>query len=186
LVNQSGYIGNAVSFDGIDDYGQTVSPIDLSAYDNIIVEALLYATPSGSTPGVYWKQNGAFTMEYAHSYLALADNGNDGWGIVTFGRYANEFYKNAWHHYVAVYNKSKGGGGAELMLYVDGSPLDRVHNPLVDKDNTDTFVNAVFSIFGTGGIVQGVGTPTSGVMQHLAIYHDVSEEEIITRSANTM
>jgi hypothetical protein len=125
-------------------------------------------------------------MEFAHNLLALANYGNTQWGAVTFNPTGNALYKNNWHHYVAVYDKSKGGGTAGLTLYVDGVALSRAHNPLFDYDTniTGTFSNDIFSIFGTGGVVQNRGVAsgyiTSGALQHLAIYHNLTTEEILT------
>ena len=115
--------GNAVYFDGNDDYAVTAAPLNLSGYHKIVVEAFvnynnvdhdslmweLTSNYNGSNTGF-----GYFTNHKLNTDM-LSLNGLTGYNTGVYDR-AGE---GQWHHVVTVFNKT--GVTDEVDLYIDGA-----------------------------------------------------------------
>ncbi len=175
--------GAAVSFDGVNDYASTASVLNLSAYNKVVVEALVYIpsypTPttsarniweygtdvSGSNGSFYYAGDGGVNGTTAAANVALL--GNTSYSIALYNRQSAA----AWHHIVAVYDKSLSSG--EVAFYIDGVLQTATSRPY-DFNNTNNFANLTLYLMSRAGT--SVFSP--GSMQHLAIYSDLSAARI--------
>ncbi len=110
--------GNALAFDGVDDYVNVPhqSSQDISAA--ITLEAWVYASSTTTVQNVICKSTQATNTGY------IFPRTDDGWGHTTFWLHIGGSWKslsapypsrNTWHHLAATYD------GAEMKIYVDGT-----------------------------------------------------------------
>ncbi len=177
--------GTSVSFNGTSSFGATASSLNLTAYNKIVVEALMYipsysntgktawefnTSVSASTDTFYYGVDGGVSGTDALSNVAL--NGDVDYSIATYTRptAAN------WHHVVAVYDKALATN--EVNFYIDGV-LQTASARVLNGNNTNNFGNRVLYLMARAGSSQF----TNGRMQHLAIYSDLSAGTIAAHSA---
>jgi len=174
-VGVSGKVdGTAVSFDGVDDFGVTASSLDLTAYNKIVVEALMYIPFYDSNiDRVGWQFDPNLSFYYgidgglgATTQSNLAIKGSAGYDVGLYSRPTT----GSWHHIVTVYDKSLVM--SDVSFYIDGILQDAVSRPLYDNNKGGFGDNlmSIMSRFGSGF--------TNGKIQHLAIYSGLSSEEI--------
>ena len=183
----SGQLGTAVSFNGVSNYGITASNLNLSAYNKIVVEALLFVDTFDATYRQAWEfgyssagiatgfrysySGGAGTASFDSSLFLRGNNGNN---------YATYLGSTAgWHHIVAVYNK--GASLNEVELYVDGILQTALTRPVpigANSDNTNNFgINPIYLMSRSGTSSFG-----NGKMQHVAVYSDLSDARIVAHA----
>jgi lysophospholipase L1-like esterase len=173
--------GTAVSFNGTTNYGVTAANINLTAYNKVVVEALVNFTnydTSGTLMG--WEfdtgQPGRFYFaskngNSPNNKFTPALSGNTGFN---YAQYTQASAGN-WHHVVAIYDK--GLATNEVNLYVDGVLLTAESRPL-NLNNTNNFGNALMYLMSRSGSSMF----SVGKMQHLAIYSDLSESKILAHA----
>jgi hypothetical protein len=153
----AGVAGNAVSADGVDDWGVTPM-LDLST--------------TATTTVALWVRR-TYTLDNNQVLFELGPNFNNsttGFGLfpdnnaacvgVFIGLVGNVDYSTRchtqpssgdWHHLAVIYDKA-AAGAAEIILFVDGvetpSTLTNIH------DNTNLFANDVLYLFARGGITE--------------------------------
>jgi hypothetical protein len=181
-VGASGKVGGgAVSFNGTSNSGQTASSINLSAYNKVVVEALLYFPSYDGTYHQVWESGPtAVSTGFGYTYDGSTGsgtesnvflNGNVGYNLALYTRpsVAN------WHHVAIVYNK--GLATNEVDFYVDGV-LQSVSSRPFNSNNTNSFGdNILYLMSRAGNSYYGAGK-----MQHLAIYSDLSEARILAHA----
>src|SRR3989344_5140942 len=148
----AGKIGQALSFDGTDDYVK--APINLSSTNKVSVsfwlfwpafandDDLAFEFTSNSTAG---PSTGGFMFDPNDSAAALVVylKGDVGQNYATYTRPT----ANVWHYYTAIYDKSQSTN--EVELYIDGlyqTPTGRVTN-----NNTNNFANDDLYFMSRGG-----------------------------------
>jgi len=148
-----GQIVGGLSFDGINDYG--LSPkIDLRDTNAISVTGWFkkdYADFNRDVKFFQFDSSGVDT-ERAYMYsvydtgagvcadkIAVGLRGNTGFNYSCY----NQPSSNVWHHFVAIYDKSKSSN--ETDLYIDGVLQTPLGRPL-NNDNSDNFSNSDFAL----------------------------------------
>lgn len=179
----AGQVGNAAYFNGTSAYAQSVSAIDLTAYNHVTVEFLLKADTYTNTdqitvefgPGTSAAGDFFFTQDNAGGFstdqLALL-SGNVG---LSYAQYL-KFSAGAWHHVALDYDMSKASG--EVDLYVDGilkTPGARPSN----ANNTGTFGNRTLNVMSRNA----ASLFAAGTIQHLAIYNGLDSTSIADHAA---
>lgn len=179
--------GTAVSFNGTSNFGATAASIDLTAYNKVAVEALVYFN-NYSTAGTLmgWELSTGIGNTTTGFYFAAkngdspnnkftpAVKGNTGYN---YSQYA-QASAGAWHHVVAVYDK--GQTTNEVSLYVDGQLQTPESSPLT-TNNTNNFGNQVLYLMSRAG----TSAFTPGKLQHLAIYSSLSSDRILAHAQAT-
>jgi hypothetical protein len=175
-----GRVGQALSFDGVDDY-VSISSLNLSG-TNVVTLAFWMKRPSFSVN----KNTFEFTTNF-NSFsdgfgffindtptcgpgdIEVAIKGDVGYNI----RCYNEPSVNEWHHYVAIYNK--GAPNPEQSLYIDGVLQTAASNPYTN-DNTNNFGNRPFFMMSRNGQSQF----DTGQLDDVRIYNRaLSADEVL-------
>ncbi|MCC6520488.1 hypothetical protein IT403_00685 [Candidatus Nomurabacteria bacterium] len=171
--------GTAVEFNGTSSFGATASTLNLTAYNKIVVEALLYTDSYDDTYRSTWEFSSNTNSQltaflYAQNQGSGANSanvmlrGNTGYNYALYTRPS----AGSWHHVVAVYNK--GASSNEVSLYVDGVLQTASSRPL-NANNTNNFGNFTLYLMSRAG----TASFSQGKMQHLAIYSDLSASDIL-------
>jgi hypothetical protein len=172
--------GTAVSFDGINDYGATAASLNLTAYNKVMVEALWYTDAYNTTDRVTWEFS-TTSISRNDAFVYMQDQATGTANVLLRGNtnYNYAFYTRpvaaTWHHIVAEYNK--GAATEEVNLYVDGA-LKAVYARMATSDNTNNFGNYVLYLMSRAG----TSLFSSGKMQHLALYSDLSTTTILAHA----
>ncbi len=178
---QAGQVGTSVNFTGsASSYGVTASSLNLTAYQILAVEALVYWPSFGTGDAMTWEfsttinsNNGSFNLDTDNSSGVMAAvHGSAGYD------YGFEYQPLAagWHHVVVTYNDTISY--PQTTLYIDGiasSPNTLGANSTV----TDYFGN--FPLY----IASRAGSSLWRQMkiQHLAIYSGLSAARILAHAA---
>ncbi|MBU4452413.1 MAG: LamG domain-containing protein, partial [Nanoarchaeota archaeon] len=140
-TNTTGKFGNALDFDGVDDY--VVVPYSASLEpDYITVEAWIYP-PTGIPQGYFvsnWNSssNGSFLFQITLTGNLQADIANATEGIATSQM---SISKDAWHHTAITYN------GTDFKLYLDGNLSDTKNvTGILRKDSNPLFIGNRFDL----------------------------------------
>lgn len=175
--------GTAVSFNGTSSFGVTNSNINLTAYNKVVVEAMLYVNSYDSTNRITWELSPSTVLagNPGSFYFAQDTTAPAGHSPVLRGNVGLSVAKHTtsapgvWRHVVAVYNM--GLATNEVDLYIDGvlqTPTSRTTN----SNNTANFGNYPFYVMSRGG----TSLFSAGQMQHLAIYSDLSPAQILAHA----
>lgn len=129
----AGKYGNALSFDGVNDYVSITDDDSLSFTTGggddlpMTISAWVYMKDDDGFRIVN-KYGGAGSQEYQFDtggadklQFYLIDSGTDSIGTVSNSEFATEASLNEWHHVVATYNGSENESGIEL--YIDGAGI---------------------------------------------------------------
>jgi hypothetical protein len=180
-VGSSGRVGNAVSFDGVNDYGVTASSLNLSSYSKLAVEMLIYIPSYGTTSGKKVWELGTSIAGSTGAFSLATDGGTDGataaTNVALLGNtgYSIGLYTRptigSWHHVVTVYDKTASTN--EVSLYVDGV-LQTVTSRPFNTNNTNSFANLQLYLMSRAG----ASLFNNAKMQHLAIYSDINSTKI--------
>ena len=176
--------GTAISFNGTSNSAQTASSLDLTAFNKLVVEALVYIPSYTNTGRTLWEFSPNVTNTPPDTFMFNIDGGvggseatsnvalqgNGGYSIATYTRPT----AGNWHHLVTVYNK--GLSTNEVDFYIDGV-LQSATRPY-NKNNTNNFGNRVLYLMARGASTSFA----QGKMQHLAIYSDLSEAKILAHA----
>lgn len=171
--------GTCAYFDGTDDKGVTAS-IDLSSHQKIVI-AGLFKFPNYNNLddiafefGTTFNSAGSFRLDpncSSPSGEMLAFLFGD---TVTNGA-SYDRPDNDWHHIAIVYDLSISGGAGssyEVELYIDG--VKQSKNTIYGNNNNGYFGNFAFNI----ACRNGSSLFCEMYLQHLALYSDLSEDEI--------
>ncbi len=118
-VPTAGVVGQALSFDGIDDYVDAGNDASLNITGAITVEAW-----------IYWKEytaNSVILSKFSQTYILGYQPSDDGklyWHIYTdaWVILSVSVPKNEWHHLVGTYDKNLGSN--QMKIYLDGELID--------------------------------------------------------------
>lgn len=176
--------GTAVSFNGTSNFGATATSLDLTAYNKIAVEALMYIPSYNNTGRAAWEFNTNVTaspdtfayfpdggLTGSDPFVNVALKGNVDYSIATYSRPT----PGNWHHVVVVYDKSLPTN--EVDFYIDGV-LQTATRPY-NSNNTNTFGNRILYLMSRSGTSMFL----NGKIQHLAIYNNLSPSAIAAHSA---
>jgi len=122
-----GKFGNALSFDGIDDYVQVPDDESLDLTTAITLEAWIKA-PSGQTNGDRMvSKHRAYLIQYWNDRINAGVFTADGWGGSSWLSTVSIF-DDSWHHVALTYD------GSYMRLYIDG-----------DLDTTKAWTGAILT-----------------------------------------
>lgn len=166
---------NAGQFNGVNGTCQTASALALSAYNRIVVEALVVEPPKAIAVRFLWEYSNNYNNN-AGAFVATCDGGNSGtvhkWYLGVRGNIAAANYSEfvhpshqVWHHAAVVYDFG-GAAASEFELYVDGVLQAQNGASGETSDNTGNFGDYVLYV-GSRNATSFFGPHT---MQHLAIY----------------
>lgn len=168
----SGRLGYALNFDGTDDYASEAA-VDLSTTNVVTVSLWLYQSAWNDTDDlavettVNWNSytTGLIVNPNGGSPCAgsfwIGVRGNVGYNIACYNRPG----AGAWHHIVAVFDKSQTTN--EVDLYIDGllqTPTSRP--PSYTSNNTNNFGNDPIYLMSRGGS----SLFTAGKLDEVRIY----------------
>lgn len=164
-----GESGDAVSANGSNQY-VSIPVIDFSGTDALTVSAWVNRTYSTSGGHTLWENSTNFNNSTTGFGLYPDDNtcngimvglkGNGGYSINCFAQPSS----GAWHHLVAVYDKSQPGS-SEVKLYIDGQLQTPTANLYTHK-NTNNFGKNPAYLFSRGGTQEF----NAGIIDELRIY----------------
>lgn len=174
----AGQVGNAAYFNGTSAYAQSVSAIDLTAYNHITVEFLTKPDAYANTDqigvefGTGTSANGDFMFTQDNAGGLSTDqlpllSGNVGLSYAQYTKYTAV----TWHHVAIDYDMSKSTD--EVDLYVDGVLKTPGARP-VNANNTGTFGNRTLNVMSRNA----ASLFAAGTIQHLAIYSGLSAARI--------
>jgi hypothetical protein len=163
-------LGNAVSFDGVDDRGRVATGVDLSDTNVITVEFWMLWDAHGT--------NDDLATEFGDTNAAggYVVNPNTSGGATQFsafmangaGGFENHYITPrpsaaAWHHYAFVFNRA-AAVGSKITFYVDGAAVTEIQNSTITT--AGNFGNLPLNIMSRAG----TSLFGAGDMQHYAIY----------------
>lgn len=175
---QTGQVGNAVYFDGVNDSADSAATLDFTAHSRIVVELWLKTTSYDATdhmtvelgggilaPGTFFYTQDNVTINQSAGFLT----GNVGYSYATFAHPSAA----AWHHVVMDFDMSAATD--EVDMWLDGVQVTPEARPL-NANNTAAFVNdtlhVMYRAIGAGQLY------SEGWMQHLAIYSSLTGARI--------
>ncbi|MFQ5433551.1 MAG: DUF2341 domain-containing protein [Anaerolineae bacterium] len=175
-------LGEALSFDGVDDYVSAAS-LALATTNAMTTEFWAYnpggtiwlettANTNTNTTGTFIATNDAVTCSSTLN-IEVTLKGDVGYSVACYSPPSS----NTWHHYAAIYDKGKASN--EVDLYIDGilqTPLSRPHN----SDNTNNFGNVPFYMASRGG----GASFASGKFDEVAIWNTVLSAATIAQHAS--
>ena len=178
----TGQIGTAVSFTGsASSAGVTAATLNLSSYNKIVVEALVYFPSFNSSDGLAWEfseNTGSNTDGFMFDPNSSSGNmlvqikGDVGFNYAGYWRPSTA----TWHHVVIVFDKSQATN--EEFIYIDGIQA-LISTVGGTNNNTNNFGNNLLHIASRGGSSLWCNEK----IQHLAIYSDLSLAKIQTHAA---
>jgi hypothetical protein len=168
--------GTAVSFDGNNDSGVTASNLNLTSYNKLAVEAVVFFNSFSDTDNkLLWIFGSAYNTTGNFVFAPNSTTYLGGMPVYHWGGDLNTaIYTRpsaTWHHVVAIYDKSLSSN--EVNFYIDGTlqtPSSRPGN----YNSADTFGNLLLHLMSKDG-----ATFYGAKMQHLAIYNSLSSSRIL-------
>ena len=172
LVNSpswvAGKIGKALSFNGTNSY-VAVPSIDSSGTNVVSVSWWMYKSSFNNSISIIAEASSNFNVSTTGwvigpddntGYFAVGLRGNVGYSI----GYYNRPSPLMWHHYVALFDKSKTSN--EVSFYIDGV-LQTAASYANNNNNTNNFGNDVFYM----GMRAGAQYPLAGKVDDMRIYN---------------
>jgi lysophospholipase L1-like esterase len=178
IFGSSGKVdGTSVSFNGINQGAQSISEVNLTSYNKVVVEMVVkfpnafddnngfvYETSPGLEVGSF-----GFTPCSSSSpgYMSVFHHGNVGYSIANYARPSS----NEWHHMVFIHDMSLATN--EIQYYCDGV-LKTVHSWDQNSNNTGNWGNFKLNLG-----CRNYGTLFLRMdMQHFAIYSSLTDMQI--------
>jgi prepilin-type N-terminal cleavage/methylation domain-containing protein len=167
LVYSGGSYGNALSFDGVDDYVDCGNNSTLTLTNKGTIEAWIYkkaVAPASNWPHIAGKnQFRIYTNPQSADLVAyIVVNGTGHWPLFT-----SNFSLNEWHHAVLSFDGDLSS--QNIKLYLDGR--------LVTTDNGAGILNSGTEKFTTGGYWGGQSF--NGYIDEVRVYSaSLSQSEI--------
>jgi hypothetical protein len=168
-----GKVGNARSFNGTSDCGQTAEAIDLTSYEKIVME-WIGKFPSYPHDGLAFEFSPNASSNAGAFYFAPELSGN----AVTFLKgdvsynYANFAQANSnFHHFVAVFDQTLVG--YEVKYYID--VIEQTPSGGSTSSNNGTFGNFKMNL----GSRDGTSYFCLQTIERLAMYSSITEDEIL-------
>jgi hypothetical protein len=167
----TGVSGNALEFDGIDDYFEVYHDDYMNVSDELTVSAWVNITDDGTYHPIVVKSAGLASGYHlvvgsgARLYLRTGGNGNYSDVLTSFSDYYGD-----WHHVAGVFN------GTDEILYIDGVEKNR-ETPVISTINPSTSVLRIGR--STTGFWGG-DTRLNGLVDEVRVYNRaLTQEEII-------
>ncbi len=171
--------GSAVQFNGTNNYGVTASNLNFTGRNKLVVEALMYVDSYTDSIRLGWEfspstitnQGGFYYAQDVGAVSEATVKGNTGLNVADYSRPT----AGRWHMYTVVYNM--GSATNEVELYIDGA-LQAVTTRPFTNNNTSNFGNyQLYLMSRNGSSFFG-----NGKMQHLAIYSDLTDSQMISHA----
>lgn len=176
--------GTAISFNGTSNFGATATSIDLTSYNKIVVEALFNSNAYTNSDKIAWELSTTINSQTTgFAFVSDALNQTNKSNLILRGdsgynfAYFTKPSASNWHHIVAIYDK--GALTNEVQFYIDGE-LQTALSRFV-TNNTNNFGNFIFYLMSRGGTTLFSG----GKIQHLAIYSDLTDSQILAHAQAT-
>lgn len=185
--DNSGPLGNAVSFDGVNDCAVTAANLDFTAQPRITVEYLVrYPTGAYNAADRVGHEFGPGTVGVGE-FMWVPENSGGGAGShvtwhtgnvgVSYAQYTPQISVDTWHHVVFDYDFTAATN--EVSFYSDGALVTPSARP-VNSNNTSTgFVNGKFNLMSRACDTIPAVYFMAGKVQHLAIYSGLSAARIL-------
>lgn len=131
-----GKVGQALSFDGVDDYIVSGSSLNMSSTDKVSISMWVKLASSSTQilmeQSTSFNSNNAFMVDESEYGTPGSLQFNDRNGGYNIAYTSNAYNDNWWHHFVAVSDRSLDGL-SQVTLYVDGVQ-DTVHHAAYRED----------------------------------------------------
>ncbi len=141
VLNRPGMFGNALQFDGVNDYIETSADITNLNNANFTIEAWIRTTSSAGL-GIAGLMNNNTSWEPGEKMFYVAKDGTPvyvGWGnnYIYSTKKVND---GAWHHVAVVWSYSGSGTSGSGTIYVDGlNQTSASSNHAANYPNVGTF-----------------------------------------------
>lgn len=185
-VGDTGPLGNAVSFDGVNDCAYTASTLDFTAQPRIVVEYMVrYPTGAYNAADRVGHEFGPGTVGVGE-FMWVPENSGGAAGShvlwhtgdvgVSYAQYSPQMSVDTWHH--VVFDTDFSAGTNEVNLYVDGVLVAASSRPSNANNTSAGFLNSRFHLMSRACNVSPAYSMI-GKIQHVAIYSGLSAARIL-------